>query len=393
MTRRYPRLQWHIALVLVSAGLACRQPGDLTDRTPGDSRPPEMVSIDQPSDSRTTVGPRFRSYLAEGALCPSGSVTWSIRQDGSFGLDLQPLIANAGPIQRSCRLNVAIEVPAGYRFRDAAIHYRSDASGSVTLTTRTVFQEGGHWGPTHRALASDWSTFREELDDLWSPTCTDRSRPQFVNLELEIDTDLGLDAYLELEIVGEFGYDAGVEWARCADDVPTKPRAEAVLPMPPPAAAPMPPAAAPTPPPAADPKPPAPLGGACAGRDGGACEPGLLCHFASEAAAVAGESGACVTPLRRLGDACDGYPRLACAADLTCRASRCERRTVAGGVGAHCTEHDACAAELLCVNESCQAVGIRTVLDPARPVACSSDSDCAPEQMCSADACVSLEQP
>lgn len=219
---------------LVLACAACLPAADSgSDRAAAERTASESVPSGEANIG--TVVPRFLRYQSQGDLCPSDAATWSIQQDGSFRLTVLPLIADTGPRQHGCTLGLALEVPAGYRFRDAAIHFRTQTSGRVTLTSRASFLEGGQWGPTHRVLPQDWSAYREELAGAWSPTCEDRSRAQLLNLQIEVDADLAFEAFMELEIVGDFGFAGGAEWTRCTDS-PSIPAAAAGGGAPPPAA-------------------------------------------------------------------------------------------------------------------------------------------------------------
>jgi hypothetical protein len=266
-----------------------------------DSSPPDRAPDRMPDGAAPDAGPALeatvRAITASGDLCPEGSTTVSINPT-AFTVIFSEAVFNgdgtATPVARSCRLDIEVEVPAGYQFSSARFGSRGaaltdDPPGTVLIDERYAFdgqRDSAVFSTDLSGRNDDYLVVRRPLD-LWSPSCGASRR---VHLLVDLKGSASANDVFALDTLdGAFTVPEGLEWRRCGERDPIRP-------------------------------PPSPKDGLCEGVNKLSCQFGLICEFEGEV----NELGKCVDPTERLPpqpklETCGGHREITCADGLVCR--------------------------------------------------------------------------
>jgi hypothetical protein len=362
-----------VTLDLAPAPADAAVPDAAPDSSPPDQTPDRMADTAAP-DAGPALALKLGTVTASGELCPEGSTAVSVGSD-AFTLIFSAAVlegdGSANAVTASCKIDIEVEVPAGYQFSSARFGARGaalteDPPGTVLIDDRYAFQ-----GPRDSAVFStdltglndDYLVIRRPLD-LWSPSCQGSRR---VHLLIDLTGSVrGRDVFFLDTLDGAFTVPEGLEWRRCGERDPIRPTpsakngvCEGVNKLPclfglicefegevnelgtcidP-----------------TERLPPQPFMETCGGYREITCADGLVCRFASPRSVAEKRLGYCLPAIGQKGDTCDGYPPIPCAPNLTCyqKSKRCVQDD--GELNSPCGEGlRACRAGLTCNGSFCE---------------------------------------
>lgn len=153
---------------------------------------------------------RILAVNSEGALCPPGSIASAVSGSG----DAVTVILSdglSGPASASCKLNIDLEVPAGFALRMPTTILRGVATDSA-LARQYSFVGGGSARATSR-VDSDF-VIDDQLRGLLSPSCRGRRQVRYVvDVTARLPRQASFFALDSVDVDTAFRF--GTDWAFC----------------------------------------------------------------------------------------------------------------------------------------------------------------------------------
>jgi Domain of unknown function (DUF4360) len=169
-----------------------------------------VVGRGRPAVDPNLLQARVLAVSSEGALCPPGSIASALSATGA-AVTVTLSEALSGRVSAACKLNVDLEVPAGFALRMPTTILRGFATASA-LDRRYSFVRGGSAATTGR-VESDY-VIDDPLRGLLSPSCRGTRRVRYViDVTARLTQPSSFFALDSVDIDTAFRF--GTDWALC----------------------------------------------------------------------------------------------------------------------------------------------------------------------------------